>query len=71
MLLILHNVSILVKKVLLNSHLLLVEGDIENHMVRGKEFVHTNSPIFNKIGVSHFDITSNIFSGMTLLMPQF
>jgi hypothetical protein len=48
-----------------------VEGDIENHMVRGKEFVHTNSPIFNKIGVSHFDITSNIFSGMTLLMPQF
>jgi hypothetical protein len=47
-----------------------MEGDIENHMVRGKKFVHTSSPIFNKIGVSHFDITFNILSGMTLLMPQ-
>jgi hypothetical protein len=47
-----------------------VEGDIENHMVRGKEFVHTSFPIFNKIGVLHFDITSNILGGMTLLMPQ-
>jgi hypothetical protein len=47
-----------------------VGGDIENHMVRGKKFVHTSSPMFNKIGVSHFDITSNILSGMTLLMPQ-
>jgi len=47
-----------------------MEGDIENHMVRGKEFVHTSFPIFNKIGVSHFDIISNILCGMTLLMPQ-
>jgi hypothetical protein len=70
MLLILHSVSILVKEVLLNIHLLLVEGDIENHMVTGKKFVHTSSPIFNKIGVSHFEITSNIPNGMTLLMPQ-
>jgi hypothetical protein len=70
MLLILQNVSILVKEVLLNIHLLLVEGDIENHMVKGKKIVHTNSPIFNKIVVSHFDITSNIFNGMTLLMRQ-
>jgi hypothetical protein len=70
MLLILQNVSILVKEVLLNIHILLVEGAIENHMVRGKKFVHTRFPIFNKFGVSHFDITSNILSGMTLLMPQ-
>jgi hypothetical protein len=70
MFLILQNVLILVKEVLLNIHLLLVEGNIENHMVIGKKFVHTSSPIFNKIGVSHFDITSNIFGRMTLLMPQ-
>jgi hypothetical protein len=70
MLLILQNVSTLVKEVLLNIHLVLVEGDIENHMMRGKKFVHTRFPIFNKIGVSHFDITPNTLSGMTLLMPQ-
>jgi hypothetical protein len=33
-----------------------VEGDIENHMVRRKKFVHTNSPIFNKIGVSQLEL---------------
>jgi hypothetical protein len=43
-----------------------VEGDIENHMVSAKTFVHINPPIFNKIDVSYFDITSNILGGMTL-----